>query len=183
MKQAMEDAANFNSFCKNLLRPSNNLENEIINISDDNCIVDFDGAIMVNPKTQQVVMTSSDAVMYMKANLLSHGLNMYLSCPLYTPTMLCIEGVAACVRGDIEDAKETPENYVCSGLDLYVVKEPDIMDSMALVHSRIRHVYFLSPRSISDGGGGLTTFEFNISAIRSLNHHYRVFRMTERLEN
>lgn len=129
------------------------------------------GAIMVNPQTNKVVMTSFDAYKYLKSRRGSDQAKSILLCPLSTPTMLTIDGVAACVRGEIDNAEDTPENYVCCGLDLYVVREPDIMDSMALVHSRIRHVYYTKP---DDCDGGLGSC-FNIHSVRSLNHHYRVF--------
>lgn len=135
------------------------------------------GAIIVNPQTQKVVMSSFDAYMHLVSKHGSDQAMSLLLCPLSTPTMLAIEGVAACVRGDIDDAEETPENYVCCGLDLYVVREPDIMDSMALVHSRIRHVYYETPDA-SDGGLGSC---FNIHYVRSLNHHYRVFHCVPEL--
>ena len=57
------------------------------------------GAVMVNPVSKKVVMTSSMAY--------KHLLTDRTFCaPLHTPTMLCIDGVAAKIRGDIDDPCE-----------------------------------------------------------------------------
>jgi tRNA-specific adenosine deaminase 3 len=49
------------------------------------------------------------------------------------------------------------------------------MSSMALVHSRIRRVFY---RTTSTVDGGLGT-HYNIHSLRSLNHHFRVFRVSD----
>lgn len=68
-----------------------------------------------------------------------------------------------------------PENaYLCSGLDLYLTYEPDLMSSMALVHSRIRRVYF---KHRDAEAGALISGRGHIHSLRALNHHYRVFQM------
>lgn len=69
-------------------------------------------------------------------------------------------------------------HYLCTGLDLYLVYEPDMMASMALVHSRIRRVFIGYPRK----DGALVSGEHHLHALRALNHHYRVFQVI-RLNN
>ena len=157
------------------------------------------GAIMVNEKTKRVVMTSFDAYRYIcnKRNLNAAAL---LNHPLYTSAMLCIEGVAALVRGEqvpiithqsVETTSSTeskltpnsgsywtsdglnPDPYLCCDLILYAVQEPDIMSSMALVHSRIHSVYFEN-HDIAYGGLGS---RMHVHTLRSLNHHYRAFQI------
>ncbi len=70
------------------------------------------GAVIVNPENNCLVISSSAALQHIgkkytgssssaaKASL--SGCDLISSHPLYTPTMLCIEGVAAIVRGEID---------------------------------------------------------------------------------
>lgn len=130
--------------------------------------------------------------------------------PLLNPSMLCIEGTAAIVSGEIacpgtstrpvlhtyhlflylidfrhftyiilifidtEVGLCIPEDsYLCTGLDLYLSTEPDLMTAMALVHSRIRRVFYQTSCPVF---GALGT-HYNIHSLRSLNHHFRVFKI------
>jgi tRNA(Arg) A34 adenosine deaminase TadA len=107
---------------------------------------------------------------------------------LYTPTILCIEGVASRTRraeqqeddsnykegADDDESADLPDDkYLCCGLDLYAIAEPDVMSAMALVHSRINRVFILN---IDEENGGCGSV-YHIHSLRSLNHHYRVFRI------
>lgn len=75
----------------------------------------------------------------------------------------------------IEDSLP-PNAYLCSGLDLYLTHEPDLMSSMALVHSRIRRVFY----RYSDGSmGALESGRGHIHCLRALNHNYRVFQLLD----
>jgi tRNA(Arg) A34 adenosine deaminase TadA len=51
------------------------------------------------------------------------------------------------------------------------------MSSMALVHSRIRRVFF---RNADGSTGALLSGRGHIHCLRSLNHNYRVFQMIKR---
>ena len=120
--------------------------------------------------------------------------------PLLDSTMLCIEGVAAAVRGDevpccceaaassskgsSRDVDDTgchcqenslPEDqYLCTGLDLYLTYEPDLMIGMALVHSRIRKVFYRHKCPLLGALGS----RHSIHSLRCLNHHYRVWSIS-----
>jgi Cytosine/adenosine deaminases len=63
--------------------------------------------------------------------------------------------------------------YYCSNLDLYLVMEPCIMCSMALVHSRIRRVFYSIPYE-GPGTGGINE-KLQINNLQGLNHKYAVF--------
>ncbi|XP_049732160.1 probable inactive tRNA-specific adenosine deaminase-like protein 3 isoform X2 [Elephas maximus indicus] len=61
--------------------------------------------------------------------------------------------------------------YVCTGYDLYVTREPCVMCAMALVHARIRRVFYGAPSP--DGALGT---HFRLHARPDLNHRFQVFR-------
>lgn len=52
--------------------------------------------------------------------------------------------------------------------------EPDLMSAMALVHSRIRRVYFV--RRVA-AAGALASGWGHIHSLAALNHHYRAFQL------
>ncbi|KAL6497772.1 hypothetical protein OROHE_026922 [Orobanche hederae] len=63
--------------------------------------------------------------------------------------------------------------YLCTGYDIYFVWEPCTMCSMAIVHQRIRRVFYAFPNP-NDGALGSV---HRLQGERSLNHHYAVFRV------
>ncbi|CAA2992830.1 probable inactive tRNA-specific adenosine deaminase 3 isoform X1 [Olea europaea subsp. europaea] len=63
--------------------------------------------------------------------------------------------------------------YLCTGYDIYLVWEPCTMCAMALVHQRIRRIFYAFPNS-SDGALGSV---HRLQGEKSLNHHYAVFRV------
>lgn len=63
--------------------------------------------------------------------------------------------------------------YLCTGFDMYLVWEPCIMCAMALVHQRIRRIFFAFPNPNAGALGSV----HRLQGERSLNHHYAVFRV------
>ncbi|KAL3812620.1 hypothetical protein ACJIZ3_013888 [Penstemon smallii] len=63
--------------------------------------------------------------------------------------------------------------YLCTGYDIYFVWEPCIMCAMAIVHQRIKRVFYAFPNP-NDGALGSV---HRLQGERSLNHHYAVFRV------
>eukprot|EP00919_Chromeraceae_sp_WS-2016_P013795 GHVR01032510.1.p1 GENE.GHVR01032510.1~~GHVR01032510.1.p1 ORF type:complete len:229 (+),score=36.82 GHVR01032510.1:120-806(+) len=65
----------------------------------------------------------------------------------------------------------TQNQYLCTGYDLFVYREPCIMCSMAIVHSRIKRVFFCVPNR--DCGGLMSVIR--LQSISELNHKFSVF--------
>ncbi|KAL3342053.1 hypothetical protein AABB24_026193 [Solanum stoloniferum] len=63
--------------------------------------------------------------------------------------------------------------YLCTGYDIYLAWEPCAMCAMALVHQRVRRIFFSSPNSSAGALGSV----HRLQGERSLNHHYAVFRV------
>lgn len=64
--------------------------------------------------------------------------------------------------------------YLCTGYDVYLWREPCIMCSMALTHSRIRAIFFQETQLT----GAVCTIT-KLQSVKALNHHFQVFHITE----
>ncbi|XP_052201957.1 tRNA-specific adenosine deaminase TAD3 isoform X2 [Diospyros lotus] len=63
--------------------------------------------------------------------------------------------------------------YLCTGYDIFLVWEPCTMCSMALVHQRIRRIFYAFPNPNEGALGSV----HRLQGEKSLNHHYAVFRV------
>ena len=127
------------------------------------------GAVIIDPATQTIVAMGHDC----RAD---H--------PLQHAVMVCIDLVARTQGGGCYcfsrypscrfvplDLAAAAQPYICTGLDLYVTREPCVMCAMALVHSRIGRVFYgtVSP----DGALGS---KYRIHAQKDLNHRFEVYQ-------
>ncbi|KAJ3221718.1 adenosine deaminase, tRNA-specific 3 [Clydaea vesicula] len=64
------------------------------------------------------------------------------------------------------------ESYLLKDMDVFVLKEPCIMCSMALVHSRVSRIFYVE----NTEEGGLEGL-LKVHLVPSLNHHYRAFKL------
>ncbi|KAJ9167219.1 hypothetical protein P3X46_021885 [Hevea brasiliensis] len=82
---------------------------------------------------------------------------------------------------NVEDGKELDAHseaasvrpYLCTGYDIYLVWEPCTMCAMALVHQRIRRIFYAFPNPNAGALGSV----HRLQGEKSLNHHYAVFRV------
>ncbi|KAK1269807.1 hypothetical protein QJS04_geneDACA022877 [Acorus gramineus] len=68
---------------------------------------------------------------------------------------------------------EATRPYLCTGYDIYIAWEPCTMCAMALVHQRIRRIFYAFP---NPNAGALNSIH-RLQGEKSLNHHYSVFRI------
>jgi tRNA-specific adenosine deaminase 3 len=65
-------------------------------------------------------------------------------------------------------------DYLLTSLSLFASHEPCVMCSMALLHSRVREVYYVFPRTVGGGLGGV----YGVHGHQGLNHKFEVWRWT-----
>ena len=63
--------------------------------------------------------------------------------------------------------------YLCTGYSIYLLNEPCLMCSMALIHSRAKRIFYHQQRS-HGALGSITKLHTN----KNLNHRYEVFHVT-----
>ncbi|XP_062150566.1 tRNA-specific adenosine deaminase TAD3 isoform X1 [Alnus glutinosa] len=63
--------------------------------------------------------------------------------------------------------------YLCTGYDIYLVWEPCTMCAMALVHQRIRRIFYAFPNLNAGALGSV----HRLQGEKSLNHRFAVFRV------
>ncbi|CAH1420991.1 unnamed protein product [Lactuca virosa] len=74
---------------------------------------------------------------------------------------------------EVVNSQSNGRPYLCTGYDIYLVWEPCAMCAMALVHQRVKCIFFAFPNK-SDGALGSV---HRLQGEKSLNHHYAVFRV------
>eukprot|EP01134_Creolimax_fragrantissima_P008017 CFRG8017T1 len=116
------------------------------------------GCVVVDPATNVVISVAADSD----------------NDPLGHAVLRAVDYVAKeQVRKSGEMTRSIPgEPYLCTGYDVYLTKEPCIMCSMALVHSRVRRVLYGVSDFVMGGLGG----RYSVHLQEGINHHFDVFQ-------
>ena len=147
-------------------------------------------ALIMNPSNSTVLINSRQATEYLCKSLTPTSSSSSRSFrelnPLYTTGMILIEGISAIVRGDeviSEQNDKSCENsiaavpqdqYLLTGLDVYLQHEPDLMTAMAFLHSRVRRIYYLEANETNGALGS----KYILNDMKKMNHRFRVFHLT-----
>ena len=66
--------------------------------------------------------------------------------------------------------KTNGAQYLLTGLSLFITHEPCLMCTMALLHSRVKEVFYLVPMPKTGGCGGLAC----VPALKGVNHRFSI---------
>jgi len=117
--------------------------------------------------------------------------------PMCTSVLLAIQGVSRRERQNaLGCGMETQEfqtgQHLCTGYDVYLTKEPNVYEAMALVHSRVRRVIFGVADKGMGGLGGVANStnsssrsceNTGVHSLPGTNHHFRAFRLDKNGDN
>ncbi|XP_068232884.1 probable inactive tRNA-specific adenosine deaminase-like protein 3 isoform X2 [Palaemon carinicauda] len=73
------------------------------------------------------------------------------------------------------DKKSEAVSYICTGHDVYMTREPCMMCAMALLHSRVRRIFYRYPNP-KDGALESRT---KLHVLAGINHRYEVFSVKQ----
>ncbi|XP_064105941.1 probable inactive tRNA-specific adenosine deaminase-like protein 3 [Macrobrachium nipponense] len=69
------------------------------------------------------------------------------------------------------DQNSETVSYICTGLDVYMTREPCMMCAMALLHSRVRRIFYRFPNPEA----GALESKTKLHILGGLNHRFEVF--------
>ncbi|KAL7443608.1 hypothetical protein ACHAXM_009047 [Skeletonema potamos] len=165
-------------------------EKHIETSHDKKLLLSISGAVVIDPQTGSIVSRASqERKLQGMAGDAATNHQIWASFPDYvnplsTAPLLAIQGVSRIERQvAISNGMESDEfrggQYLCTGYDVYLTKEPNIFEAMSFVHSRVRRVIFGIPDEGMGGLGGpkLGSQDTGIHSLPGTNHHYRAFRL------
>lgn len=117
------------------------------------------GAVVFEPETGRIVASASDETLATKH-------------PLRHAVMVAIERAAEAARSHEQHMMASaPIHHLLTGYVVLTYREPCVMCSMALAHSRVARVYYGLPNL--DNGGLGSRFSVHLQA--EINHHFDAF--------
>ena len=146
---------------------------------NDERLDQFDGAVVMCPTSGTIVSTSytefKTKISHDAEEEIEKQKSLLLENPLNSSVLLAIQGVSrierdAAMGNGILSSTFKHGQYLLTGYDLYLTKEPGAFEAMASLHSRIRRIVF-GVRNVEDGG--LVNLELH--CLPGTNHRFRVF--------
>lgn len=74
------------------------------------------------------------------------------------------------LQADRDSSSENGSNYLLTSKTVFLSHEPCIMCSMALLHSRVKEVFYLIPMSKTGGCGGVAC----LPTLQGVNHRFEI---------
>lgn len=97
--------------------------------------------------------------------------------PLKHCTFNLIDQVAS-AQTKVQLNKNKDDPYLCTGCDIFISSEPCLMCSMALLHSRIKRIFFTLDVSFNSKCPlDCALSRIKIHTLSSLNHHFEVWKV------
>ena len=129
---------------------------------------------IINPETNELLCKGKEN----KNSLINHSimnlLSNFASCLLNKSSLLGIKKEDSPQDNTVSlfGTNNNSEQYYCENLCVLILNEPCPMCAMALVHNRIKRIYFMNYNSV-DGAlvSKLCLNNYN------LNHHYQIFKI------
>lgn len=133
-----------------------------------------EGTVIISPSDGSILSRSAEEGR-LQENMLP---NFHYSNPLATSLIFAIQGISrrereAASNLGMQNQEFTGGQYICTGLDVFTTREPNVFEAMALVHSRIRRLVFI--HSSEGDVGGIT--KMFVHDLPGTNHNYRAFQL------